>query len=906
MAAAVAGVKVVADATFSPHHPVRLYLRAKPRTMMVRTLKTMTPIGAELPFGPLPKCQDLVEETRGLEIDAKFDVFLKGVEREAMSLAAADAPSDKVASRTEGPKFVLKSAMREQIGARKTTAFSRAWRRTANWLSQLLNSTLEARSKLLRRKILWYNHPAPPPLRATEEQLKGFKAFGLWRSGVQERSLHYMSWVKAFREVALHTAESEERAAQRASLAKWRKWINEGPAGGLKRQHRFTRTAVGWMPTARSSGKVCQLDGEDEVDMIEGLSIEELDTLRMDQAHSSCPATAQQEVDDQAMGWHREWGAELDEVKAPSWPEDLGEQLPLIVLDEVSQAGDTFPRETGLGWDRLHPRAVGRISAQLVLLLVTIMLECEALGRWPRQVALVLIALLPKAEGGYRPIGLLPFLPRLWMRVRRRIAQAWEARHPRPYLYAGKGKGANIAAWMQGATAELAATVKKQVGYAQALLDMVKAFDRIPHWLLVREARSLGYPLRLLRLSLSTYLLKRVLRIGGVVSQCMVAFRGITAGSGFATTEMRVILIRIIDRALLVHPMVNPTLFVDDLAADMTAPHKHIVERLGGFIEMVADFIHDTGQELSKKKSVCTASTKELGDELCRRWQALGITFCAKVKALGTGLAAGIRRNSTVQWNRLVKYRARLPRFRSLRKVGIDTARLVRTGKSAMTYGPAISGVPPSLLDAQRRTAAAAAAPGAGTGGQNLDLALLIADGNGSGRADPAFDAHMIPIGEWAMAVWEEWLPTASLQRLVDDATLRLEHAKRPWASCYGPGASLVMTCKRLEWTVRDARHLVTHDGVELALHIDPPAVVLKHVAKAVERWRWKRIERALPRLADTGSGRGPLMEPIWAILNDKKAQPTLNAKQKRGPPLGDCWQAVHSGEGAPLRMVQA
>ena len=49
--------------------------------------------------------------------------------------------------------------------------------------------------------------------------------------------------------------------------------------------------------------------------------------------------------------------------------------------------------------------------------------------------------------------------------------------------------------------------------------------------------------------------------------------------------------------------------------------------------------------------------------------------------------------------------------------------------------------------------AAAVAAPGAGTGGQNLDLALVIADGCGNGKADPAFDAHMVPLVEWAMAV---------------------------------------------------------------------------------------------------------------------------------------------------------
>ena len=40
------------------------------------------------------------------------------------------------------------------------------------------------------------------------------------------------------------------------------------------------------------------------------------------------------------------------------------------------------------------------------------------------------------------------------------------------------------------------------------------------------------------------------------------------------------------------------------------------------------------------------------------------------------------------------------------------------------------------------------ATPGERACGQNLDLALVIADGSATGRADPAYDAHMLAIGE--------------------------------------------------------------------------------------------------------------------------------------------------------------
>ena len=169
-----------------------------------------------------------------------------------------------------------------------------------------------------------------------------------------------------------------------------------------------------------------------------------------------------------------------------------------------------------------------------------------------------------------------------------------------------------------------------------------------------------------------------------------------------------------------------------------------------------------------------------------------------------------MRRNAGVMRTRLSNFMARVTRFRRLRKVGVNTARLVRTGLRAVTYSNAILGVPCGLLRAQRQTAAAASAPGAGTGGQNLDLALVIADGSKNGRADPAYDAHSLPIGEWSMALWEGWCPVISLQRIINDAVERIAKAKNKWSVCYGPGAALVMTCKRMGWTIVSATHLIT------------------------------------------------------------------------------------------------
>jgi hypothetical protein len=244
-------------------------------------------------------------------------------------------------------------------------------------------------------------------------------------------------------------------------------------------------------------------------------------------------------------------------------------------------------------------------------------------------------------------------------------------------------------------------------------------------------------------------------------------------------------------------------------------------------------------------------------------------------------MAAGRSRNISVARSRLHKYKARMGKLRMLRRSGVSTARLVRTGLKAMTYGTEILGVGAGMLRSQRQTIAAVTAPGHGTGGQNLDLALMLADGKAGGRADPAYDAHAGPIGQWAMAVWEAWEHTCNLNRMINYAKTSLEEAANKWAAVRGPAATLVQTCARIGWQVVDATKLITDIGEELALQLDPPIVVIKKCHEAVQRWRWKRVEEALPQLGKNGSGRGAVMEPIWSLLNSKSKAAEWTAQHR-------------------------
>ena len=117
----------------------------------------------------------------------------------------------------------------------------------------------------------------------------------------------------------------------------------------------------------------------------------------------------------------------------------------------------SFAAGTGLGWDGVHPRALLRLPDDVLRQWMALLLKCEREGRWPQLVGIVVVVLLPKPDGGSRPIGLLPHLPRVWMRARRDEAKQWEVQCDRPFLYAGSGRGSTVAAWRQAARAEVAA-----------------------------------------------------------------------------------------------------------------------------------------------------------------------------------------------------------------------------------------------------------------------------------------------------------------------------------------------------------------------------------------------------------------------------------------------------------------
>ena len=139
------------------------------------------------------------------EADAKLDkhelyaMFLERMEDEVASLLCVDrSTKNNEWGRQEGPTFVVRNAFKDnEVGARRTTAVSRAWRRSARWLNDLRHAkTLEDKDDTIR-KLLFYCHPAPPQISATKEQLEGFAGFSAWRSILKRERLRAKSGSRA-------------------------------------------------------------------------------------------------------------------------------------------------------------------------------------------------------------------------------------------------------------------------------------------------------------------------------------------------------------------------------------------------------------------------------------------------------------------------------------------------------------------------------------------------------------------------------------------------------------------------------------------------------------------------------------------------------------------------------------
>ena len=563
---AVAGVQRIEGVGTQPHFPSRLLLRGDARRFMVRNLVRSKRVPPVLMHGPQPKppsYENVLRLAGGVPLrTSSSDIDNKTKEDITTAIstwrATARSEFDTISSdnlQYRQAHFVMRSAAAKTASPwGPSSCISAVWRglatRTFETAALLARATLDETQKKvihMHAKALHGAIELVPKTARDEFEIPFQNVANGFAEAVERNS---RSWLLSLCKLAKRKAELLENSILAMRRAHWKEVIGVTAENGsskkprpTKAAYRYVRGNEGWVssPVAQSSWNnavQAEDDAQGDTNEIEQSTFDDIAEFTPDEANLLvAPLCDQASVDQQASTWGELWLTEC-EYKQPMF--ELQRDMFIdLAPDLIPLAAATFPGDTGLGEDNVAPRALQRLSPEALAALAALFMAFERLGDWPT--LLNLIVLLPKAEGGFRPIGLFPTEIRIWFRVRLLTIKNWEKQNEMDSVYGGPGMGAQKAAFQIAVVAETAAL--ERIEFGAGLLDLVKAFETVPHHILVQIALEMGYPLVLLRLCLASYRIKRSIGIEGVYSKTVVATRGIIAGSGTATTELKLLLL---------------------------------------------------------------------------------------------------------------------------------------------------------------------------------------------------------------------------------------------------------------------------------------------------------------------------------------------------------------------------
>ena len=191
--------------------------------------------------------------------------------------------------------------------------------------------------------------------------------------------------------------------------------------------------------------------------------------------------------------------------------------------------------------------------------------------------------------------------------------------------------------------------------FAAGLLDIVKAFDPVPHGILVQSAHLKGYPLTLLRLCLAADRVQRTIGVEGVFSKCVIATPCITAGVGFAAFEHR---LPMLDLMKILHQrwadILVATLYVDDLALALRGAANNVANTMTVIRNFAVSHLQGTlRMKVSEKKAAVAASKPAIAVAIANLVVPKLVRPVLHAKLLGSNTVGGTRRCTNQHRNRL-------------------------------------------------------------------------------------------------------------------------------------------------------------------------------------------------------------------------------------------------------------
>ncbi len=534
---------------------------------------------------------------------------------------------------------------------------------------------------------------------------------------------------------------------------------------------------------------------------------------------------------------------------------------------------------TAQTYDGFHVRHFALLCDGALDALSHLLLAVEMTGRWPSQIGLVPMPLIPKPKGGYRGIGILPGLYRLWAKARRPMAEAWERDNPRGYLAAAIGNGALVAVWRKAARQE--AGVGAGSVAASTLDDLESFYESLSRDRLLEEAEALNFPLPIVRACLAMYAGPRMLLLQGQAARELHPTRGIIAGCAIATTLVKIYYMRAFDNLVKQLPEgVDLEVYIDDVVLSADGDPGEVVPALADArAKLLKVVTEELGCTIAAGKSAVVATNKAVTAKLA---DACGIPAAATASAVDLGvditgakprsaLTKGTKRRARAE--AAVRRRSRLRKLAALigrRATKIYTAGIAPAG----LYDTAIWGMDDGELLKSRRMAAETLRPKGR--GRSLTALMLI-------NAMPTAKLEVAPAVQYGRMVWravaareeamrrrtalpdiDAWWRSAHGYFAPAAAAIRskaataggggLRATRKLWATARGPIAATAFTIARLGWEFEAPFTMRDDLGREVVLTRTSPRMLRDLLADGVKR----AAERTLAAKWGTAQGDEP------------------------------------------------
>ncbi len=636
-----------------------------------------------------------------------------------------------------------------------------------------------------------------------------------------------------------------ERSDAKASKASWDKWVEEAIEGGGKLAHRFTKLPVAWRPTSVISSRGI-------------LSADPLDLLKAEK-----------------LRFTDLWQAS---EQAPRYDGGDRSHLPPVDPRQLRDIAGKCAKYTAIASDGFHMRHYSQMSLAALESLCGLFVIMEILGVVPWQIRLVLIMLLTKPQGGFRPIGLFASFYRLWGKARRQYAISWELAHERTYFASGKGRSASDAVWRQATKGELAKAENRSV--AAFLWDMFKFYELFNLQKLENRALQLGFNPVILKCVLNAYRYARHLLMNGSYEAAVYAFCGIVAGCSMATTLVKIYCLQPFDSVCAAWPRVDFDFYIDDLTGSAVGSDAEVLHNLDGAAKCLRKAIkEELCCNLALEKGAVVASSKPLAAKVRKMLGIAGGLEVASAVNLGVDFAPGVcrsRHGSKCKRNKRLamglKRRTLLRRLRPKIAKNRRLSKLFTSGVGpAATYGAAVNGVSNRELIAIRRMAAAAFQPSAK--GRSLSVLLRMFD-------DPSWRAGVEPILRWSLEVWLSAnssplaLPLPVLRKVWEGV---VQKPPKAWVSCRGPVSACWLSLQRIGWTAVSPFEFRCDLGVSYTLTKNSPSMMSLHLKEAVLR----SLERGIAKEygGEDFKDRRACLQPLRNILRNSENRLTVEEK---------------------------